>query len=307
MKRLFLAIIMLTSSVANSQSIISDYFYSNDSDAVTIQRAGVGYLWEYNSPQKNTGVTSHYLNYNGTGWNVEGTQVGTTFKRLNPSGWLIGEINITALNTNHSNITGLISKGWFLTPDSNVELFLERDYVDTQQGTEQGILTTNIGAAGDYIYQNILITGYLSNQYFTDDNNRFHARTSVGYIFKNDGNRYLDMQAKYRFYENSNSYTGNYFNPNSFQEILFGPSFRVGINGWTLGGFAGYGPQRIDGDNKNAYAINFKLTAPKTINAAFLSLIGGFRNDGARGDGYKYGYVNLVFTIPIDRLNRVFK
>lgn len=307
MKKLILIFALQLSSVVHAQSTVSDYFHSNDSDAVTIQRVGVGYLWEYNGPQKNTGVISHYINYSGPGWNVEGAQVGTTFKRLNPSGWLIGEINATTLNTNYSNITGLISKGWFLSEHANIEVFVERDYVDTQQGTEQGIITTNVGAAGDYDYNNILTTVYVSNQHFTDDNNRFHARIGLGYIFTNDGNRYLDFQAKYRYYEDSNAYTGNYFNPNSFQEILFGPTFRVGVNGWTLGGFAGYGPQRIDGDSKNAYAVNFKLTPPKTVDAAFLSLIGGFRNDGARGDGYKYGYVNLVLTIPIDRLNRVLK
>lgn len=225
------------------------FTYSRDNENFYTQRVAVEYLPQYTHADALTGIRYTEHRYEQNSWSRSGKQLSILHRQINPAtanGWQIE--------------TGIFSQGQheLLTADANyrlalaertgLEIFINRDWVETATALDNGVHFTFTGASIDpMLSQNTTLVGVAGLQSFSDGNSRHHGRAKL--IYQPDPDLGLTLQLRYRAYSSaSNNVNNAYFNPSQYDETMLALGWRQKVNGWMANLTAGAGQQKVASD-----------------------------------------------------------
>ena len=275
-------------------------FISSDTEGFNAYKVGGLYMPLYQHGDRYTGISYQLNKYTQNQWSAEANQFGITSKSINPRNALgyIANINLNNLN-GRSLLTTDSYFGFNATPSTRVELFLNREWVETQNALNNGIYYT---LGGISVEQKLLdgLSGIVTggNMYFSDSNTRPFIRANLIYdILPEYG---INVQARYRQYHDTNTnVANNYFNPSNYNEGLLAVGMRRFIEGWMLAGTLGFGRQRVNSDpSTGTQLIELAATSPYVGPAFFRTRLGYRKSAGFQGPDYAYSYFMEELIIP---------
>lgn len=275
------------------QGIGGALFSSKDNEDFFTQRTAVEYLPRFTHGDALTGVrvTSHRFEQNN--WSRNGQQLTLMHRDIDPAtanGWQLesglfrqGEHRLLTLDGNYRAP---------LAKDTAVEFFINRDWVETAEGLNQGIHFTYAGGSLEQgIGSHVTLVGLLGHQRFSDDNYRNHGRVRL--IVQPNLDLGLTLQARYRVYTSkSEDVGGAYFNPKQYDESLLMVGWRQRISGWMAHLTAGAGRQRVaDDPSTPARLLEINLHSPPHRSYSFRMRGGVNQSASFNGPNYRYNYI----------------
>lgn len=275
--------------------------YSSDSDNFTVKRASAQYFGSYTNADNKTGVRFGENFYARQNWARQGQHLSLVthhIDRTTRNGWSLE----AGLNQQGSHTLAVADASYrkVLSGMTTLELFANRDYVETVAGLEAGTHFTFIGASSDVVVnERVTLVGLVGEQIFSDDNRRSHLRGRL--IFQPMLDFGLTLQVRARYFENSKSATntgGTYFNPRDYDELMLAVGWRQRIEGWQTKLTAGVGRQHIANDPAVPSALLEAETERKLQNYV-VRLRGGFaRSASFAGPDYRYRHLTAELIIP---------
>ncbi len=286
----------------NPQGAGALFFFSRDNENFYTQHLAVEYLPTYSQGDALSGVRYTDHHYEQNSWVRNGKQISFLHKKVDPAtaNGLQLEAGVFTQGS-HDLITADANYRALLSERTWLELFVNRDWVETPAALDKGVNFTLGGAAIDHMLTSkITLVGLAGLQNFSDDNFRNHGRVKL--IYQPNLDLGLTLQARYRAYTSSSSNVGGaYFNPAQYDETMLALGWRQRINGWMASMTAGAGQQKIASDPVSPTMLlelgllspvknrsySFRLRAAVTQNAAF------------NGPDYRYNYIHAEWILAI--------
>lgn len=274
-------------------------FLSHDSEGFTTRRLALEYLPVFKNGDALTGVRYTASRFEQNGWSRGGQQIGAVARSIDPAtanGWQIDAG--LARQGGHDLLTLDGSYHIPLAERRSVELFINRDWVETRNALDGGIDFTFAGAAleqglGEYV----TLIGTAAYQDFSDGNHRNHARLKLIYQPRLDLG--LTLQARYRMYTSGTSDSpGAYFNPDRYGEAMLAVGWRQRVGGWMASATAGLGQQRVaDAAHTPTRLLEAGLQSPPSGKQSVRLRAGVNRSASFGGPDYTYRYAQAEWIV----------
>ena len=271
----------------------TEFFLSDDSEGFQTRKLSAEFLPQYEDANHYLGVRGSAYQYRADDWKRDGQKVsfiGRDIESATANGWtleagLFEQGDHTLLTFDGSYRTALAEK-------TAVELFANRDWVETQPALDAGTNFTFVGAALDQgLGEHVTLVGLAGTQFFSDDNRRDHGRLRL--IYQPSLDLGLTLQARYRMYRSSEEDVGReYFNPEDYQESMLALGWRQRFAGWSAGLTAGFGREKINQDPSQSTRL-FELNVQSPVRGSqFLRMNAGYnRSASFYGPNYDYRYI----------------
>lgn len=286
----------------HAQGVGAQSFFSSDNENFHTQRLAVEYMPAYSHGDSLSGVRYTDHRYEQNSWARNGKQLSLLHRQIAPStaNGMQLEAGIFTQGT-HDMITADANYRGMLAARTGLEVFLNRDWVETAAALDKGVNFTFGGIAIDHaLTPGFTLVGVAGLQNFSDDNFRNHGRVKL--IYQPDPDLGLTLQARYRAYTSASNSAGSaYFNPARYDETMLALGWRQRVNGWMASMTAGAGQQQVASApasptmllelglqspvNKRNYS--FRLRAAISQNAAF------------NGPDYRYNYIHGEWILAI--------
>lgn len=278
---------------SSEQAAGTEFFLSDDSEGFETRKLSAEFLPEYEDADHYLGVRGSAYQYRTDDWKRDGQKVsfiGRDIESATANGWtleagLFEQGDHTLLTFDGSYRTALAKK-------TAVELFANRDWVETQPALDAGTNFTFVGAALDQgLGEHVTLVGVAGTQFFSDDNRRDHGRLRL--IYQPSLDLGLTLQARYRMYRSSEEDVGReYFNPEDYQESMLALGWRQRFAGWSAGLTAGFGREKINQDPSQSTRL-FELNVQSPVRGSqFLRMNAGYnRSASFYGPNYDYRYI----------------
>ena len=268
-------------------------YVSKDNEDFYTQRIGVEYLPRFQHGDSLTGVryTEHY--YRQGDWSRNGEQVTVIHRDIDPAtanGW---QLDAGAFQQGgHAMLTldGNYRKP--LADRTALEVFVDREWVETQVALNNGVNFTFAGAGVEQgLGEHVTVIGLAGYQDFNDGNSRTHGRVRV--IYQPDLDLGLTLQARYRVYTSSKDDVGGaYFNPDRYDETMLAVTYRKRFMRWTGYAIAGAGRQHIAEDPWTPTRLyEVSVQSPPVHAFSFRARAGYNQSANFNGPDYRYHYV----------------
>lgn len=284
-----------------SMAARTEAFLSSDSDGNEVWKTSLGWDWRHRNREHWTGIDVQHARFSGEDWShdeqrVYGRGAGTFGAgEVSDDTWRwqarLGSNGDTALGGISLNTEGPRRR----------ELFFEREALETRTGVERGQMYNLAGAAVDYPFGARTSGAALAGlQTFGDGNERIHLRGNlVLSVVRQWG---LSLQARTRYYHNSDPYLGGYYSPEWYGEALGVLAVRRVMHGYMWRVVAGLGGQgNADEDWKRARLLEFSFESPRW-RQSWLRLVAGYtdtpvaNNNGIGSYSYRYGMLEAVIA-----------
>ena len=271
----------------------TEFFLSDDSEGFQTRKLSAEFLPQYEDADHYLGIRGSAYQYRADDWKRDGQKVsfiGRDIESATANGWtleagLFEQGDHTLLTFDGSYRTALAEK-------TAVELFANRDWVETQPALDAGTNFTFVGAALDQgLGEHVTLVGLAGTQFFSDDNRRDHGRLRL--IYQPSLDLGLTLQARYRMYRSSEEDVGReYFNPEDYQESMLALGWRQRFAGWSAGLTAGFGREKINQDPSQSTRL-FELNVQSPVRGSqFLRMNAGYnRSASFYGPNYDYRYI----------------
>ncbi|WP_312308218.1 hypothetical protein [Acinetobacter variabilis] len=271
----------------------TEFFLSDDSEGFQTRKLSAEFLPQYEDVDHYLGVRGSAYQYRADDWKRDGQKVsfiGRDIESTTANGWtleagLFEQGDHTLLTFDGSYRTALAEK-------TAVELFANRDWVETQPALDAGTNFTFVGAAlHQGLGEHVTLVGLAGTQFFSDDNHRGHGRLRL--IYQPSLDLGLTLQARYRMYRSSEEDVGReYFNPEDYQESMLVLGWHQCFAGWSAGLTAGLGREKINQDPSQSTRL-FELNVQSPVRGSqFLPMNAGYnRNASFYGPNYDYRYI----------------
>jgi len=277
----------------SEHAVGTEFFFSDDSEGFQARKFSAEFFPEYISTDNYLGIRASAYNYKTDDWSQDGQKISFIGRSINSStanGWSL-EAGIFEQN-DHNLLTFDGSYRRAMTEKTAIEVFANRDWVETRSALEQGTHFTFLGTAIDQgLGKHVTVVGVVGSQFFSDDNRRDHGRIKL--IYQPSLDLGLTLQARYRTYQsNQEDVGGAYFNPKNYEESMLALGWRQRFAGWSAGLTTGLGREQIDNArSQSTQLIEFNLQSP--INESqFLRMNAGYNNSASfNGPDYDYSYV----------------
>ncbi|WP_257224152.1 MULTISPECIES: hypothetical protein [unclassified Acinetobacter] len=278
---------------ASERAAGTEFFLSDDSEGFQTRKLSAEFLPQYEDADHYLGVRGSAYQYRADDWKRDGQKVsfiGRDIESATAKGWtleagLFEQGDHTLLTFDGSYRTALAEK-------TAVELFANRDWVETQPALDAGTNFTFVGAALDQgLGEHVTLVGLAGTQFFSDDNRRDHGRLRL--IYQPSLDLGLTLQARYRMYRSSEEDVGReYFNPEDYQESMLALGWRQRFAGWSAGLTAGFGREKINQDPSQSTRL-FELNVQSPVRGSqFLRMNAGYnRSASFYGPNYDYRYI----------------
>ncbi|MFH7348511.1 hypothetical protein L1A45_07775 [Acinetobacter variabilis] len=278
---------------ASERAAGTEFFLSDDSEGFQTRKLSAEFLPQYEDADHYLGVRGSAYQYRADDWKRDGQKVsfiGRDIESATANGWtleagLFEQGDHTLLTFDGSYRTALAEK-------TAVELFANRDWVETQPALDAGTNFTFVGAALDQgLGEHVTLVGLAGTQFFSDDNHRDHGRLRL--IYQPSLDLGLTLQARYRMYRSSEEDVGReYFNPEDYQESMLALGWRQRFAGWSAGLTAGFGREKINQDPSQSTRL-FELNLQSPVRGSqFLRMNAGYnRSASFYGPNYDYRYI----------------
>lgn len=271
----------------------TEFFLSDDSEGFQTRKLSAEFLPQYEDADHYLGIRGSAYQYRTDDWKRDGQKIsfiGRDIESATANGWtleagLFEQGGHTLLTFDGSYRTALAEK-------TAVELFANRDWVETQPALDAGTNFTFVGAALDQgLGEHVTLVGVAGTQFFSDDNRRDHGRLRL--IYQPSLDLGLTLQARYRMYRSSEEDVGReYFNPEDYQESMLALGWRQRFAGWSAGLTAGFGREKINQDPSQS-TRPFELNVQSPVRGSqFLRMNAGYnRSASFYGPNYDYRYI----------------
>lgn len=271
----------------------TEFFLSDDSEGFQTRKLSAEFFPKYESGDSYLGVRASAYQYKTDDWSRDGQKIsfiGRDIDSTTANGWfldagLFEQNDHTLLTLDGSYRTSLAKK-------TALEVFVNRDWVETQPALDQGTNFTFVGAALDQgLGEHVTVVGVAGSQFFSDDNRRDHGRIKL--IYQPSIDLGLTVQARYRTYHSSQEDVGGaYFNPKNYEESMLALGWRQRFAGWSAGLTAGLGREKInEAPSQSTRIFELNLQSP-IYRSQFLRMNAGYNNSASfYGPNYNYHYV----------------
>ena len=273
---------------------------SHDNEGFSTQRISIEYFPRYQNADLLTGLRATTHSYGQNNWSRSGQQLTFFHRNIDPAtanGWqleagLFGQGGHTLLTLDGSYRKALAER-------TGLELFVNRDWVETAKALDNGVHFTFAGVALEQgLGERMTVVGVAGRQEFSDGNNRNHGRLKL--IFQPDPDSGLTFQVRYRAYTSSSDNVGGfYFNPENYNEAMLALGWRKKIPGWNLSLTGGIGQQKVaDGPYTATHLLEGSVqNAPSRPYS--LRVRAGLNQSAAfNGPNYRYSYLLSEWIIP---------
>lgn len=282
-----------TTQAGQAQGIGEYYFVSHDSEGFNTNALAVEYLPAFRHGNDLTGARVTFRDYTQNDWRRQAQQVTFIKRNIDPAtanGWQLD----AGLSTQGGHGTLTLDGSYHrpLAAKMGLDLFINRDWVETRTALDRGIDFTFFGAAIDQgIGERWTAVGVAGLQYFSDGNRREHYRAKV--VFQPMPDSGLTLQLRYRTYHSTSTTVGAaYFNPTRYDETLLALGWRKRIAGWVLGTTAGAGMQHVNNDpGSNTRLLELLLDSPYRGNQFIRVRGGNSKSASFGGPNYEYTYL----------------
>lgn len=268
-------------------------FTSHDSEGFNTQAFGLEYLPDFRHGLALTGVRYTYRTYSQQNWQRDAQQVSLIKREIDPAtynGWQLD----AGLSQQDGHGLLTLDGGYHLplSAQTGLDLFVNREWVETQTALERGTFFTLLGASMDQgMDEHWTVVGMGGRQDFSDGTIRNHFRAKV--VFQPMPDSGLTLQARYRTYiSNADNVVASYFNPADYDETMFALGWRKRLQGWVLMLTGGAGIQHINrADGTNTRLLELALDSPYKGDYCFR-VRGGYNQSAAfGGPDYQYTYL----------------
>lgn len=271
----------------------TEFFLSDDSEGFQTRKLSAEFLPQYEDADHYLGVRGSAYQYRADDWKRDGQKIsfiGRDIESATANGWTL-EAGLFEQG-DHTLLTFDGSYRAALAEKTAVELFANRDWVETQPALDAGTNFTFVGAALDQgLGEHVTLVGLAGTQFFSDDNRRDHGRFRL--IYQPSLDLGLTLQARYRMYRSSEEDVGReYFNPEDYQESMLALGWRQRFAGWSAGLTAGLGREKINQDPSQSTRL-FELNVQSPVRGSqFLRMNAGYnRSASFYGPNYDYRYI----------------
>lgn len=299
-----LALLMVCIASASAQAAGDDgkitqgagpaFFFSRDNENFDTQRLALEYLPKYSGAELLTGLRYTTHRYEQEAWSRNGQQLSFLQRQVDAAtanGWQL-ETGIFHQGR-HDLLTADANYRTALTAGTGLEVFVNRDWVETAAALDKGVHFTFAGVAIDQVVSpKITAVGVAGFQHFSDGNSRTHGRAKL--IFQPDLDLGLTLQARYRVYTSSSDDVGRaYFNPDRYEEAMLAVGWRQKVKRWMLSMTAGAGQQKVASDARMpTRLLELGLQSPlNNKNYSFRARAGINQSASFNGPSYRYHYV----------------
>ncbi len=281
----------------SAQGAGTGFFFANDSEGFTTRRLTLEYLPKYRHAQWLSGLRYTKHHFAQDAWSRNGQQLSFLHRQIDPvttSGWQ-WEAGIFHQGR-HDLLSLAASYRAILGEHTSVELFLNRDWVETAAALDNGVHFNFGGLALDQqLSPRLSLTGLAGLQRFSDGNVRKHGRIRLS--FQPDPDLGLTLQARFRVTISSHDQVaGAYFNPGRYQETMLAVGWRNKLDGWLSNVTAGIGRQKVATDAASATnLLEWSLESPIKTHGnsaySFRARAGRSQSAAFGGPDYRYNYV----------------
>jgi hypothetical protein len=271
----------------------------SDNDQFKVVKAGVGLLPLYKDGQHFTGIQALHHSYEQYEWKKDASQVSLVSESIDPKNGLGHKVNLGVNQLgNHTLVNADMNYSLSLREGTNAELFYNRDWVETRRSLDNGIKYDYYGGSLEQrLSEKWTVIGLLGQHQFSDSNTRNHLRGKLIYDLLPDQG--INLQLRHRQYRNSQESTGNYFNPNKYEEQMVAVAMRQRVQGWMLSGLIGVGSQKVNEDPRTStHLYELEANSPIAKSIVFRSKLGYGQSATFNGPDYKFRYFNtsLIFS-----------
>jgi hypothetical protein len=275
-------------------AVVSDVFYSSDSDGTEIARAAIELGMGDPRDTRSIGLRVERARYNPSdrGWESRERVFIRGAEKL--SNWQLR----ARIGTDGDSLIGGLS----LNDEAKIrkEFFVERDIVETPLGLDLGLYSTFAGLAVDLpVDDRNVFTALGGVQKFTGRNSRIHLRGS--YIYVADPKLGLSLQLRGRYFRNSVPREYDYYSPRWYAEALPVAQMRRFVQGWELLGAAGLGLQRDSGsDWRLSRYAHARFQSPRTSGWSANGAV-TYTNTPSLTGSPRSGYSYVQFTLGVSK------
>jgi hypothetical protein len=272
----------------------------SDSDDFHILKAGGGALFVYSDIWHYTGLQVMQHHYSTDHWSKDAAHVSFINRSINPRNGLGHTINV-GLNSlgSHQLLTADMNYSAPIAENTNAEVFLNRDWVETEHSLEDAIHYDYGGGSLEHRINEVwTVIGLTGQQRFSDNNTRTHLRAKIIYDLLPEYG--VHLQARHRQYRNSAD-QGNfyYFNPDEYREDMLALGFRKKISDWMLVGLAGWGREQVEEDDRTAtHLYELEVNSPITSDIIFKTRMTYGQSATLSGPDYTYKSLQASLVFP---------
>lgn len=279
-----------------------ELFLSSDADDSQTQKLGLGWDWKRRDREHWAGAKVEHARFSGEGWShseqrLYGRMAGTLGEGEPSDDTWRWRADV---GTNGDAVLG--SASLHTEGERRREVFIERELLETREGTRRGQMFTFLGAAFDQpLGTRLSGTALVGLQEFGDSNLRTHLRGNL--VFALAPEQGISAQLRTRWYRNSDPFAGDYFSPDWYGEALGVLALRRVVGGHTWRAAVGQGRQRSsEEDWKRARIAEVGYESPRWRNS-WMRLNAGYTDTPvatSTGMGsYSYRYLMLEAVIAL--------
>jgi hypothetical protein len=274
-------------------------FVSHDSEGFSTRRLALEYFPSFKHGDALTGVRYSAKHFEQDDWSRGGEQIAVLHRSIDPAtanGWQLegglsrqGAHDLLSLDGNYRAT---------LAERRALELFINRDWVETRSALDQGVHFTFAGVALEQGFgQHVMLVGLAGYQDFSDGNHRNHGRIKL--IVQPKLDLGLTLQAHYRLYTSaSDDVAGAYFNPDRYNEMMLAIGWRKRVQGWMTSLTAGIGQQRVaDAPHTPTRLLEVALETPPGRGQSVRIRAGMNKSASFGGPDYSYRYAQAEWIV----------
>lgn len=273
-------------------------FGASDSEGFDTQRLALAYLPAYASRDELAGVRYAASRFAIDDWRRNAQQLSGVYRSIDPASTDGVQLDAGyARQGGHGLVTIDASYRTALAAGSSVELFINRDWVETRRALDDGVSFTFAGAALEQtLGQHVTVVGVAGYQDFSDGNRRQHGRAKL--IVQPLLALGLTLQARYRVYHSDAELPRSYFNPERYDETMLAIGWRKRVEGWMTSLTAGVGRQRVAGAERTpTRLLEAGLESPPRGAQSLRVRAGLNKSASFGGPDYTYRYAQAEWLI----------
>lgn len=250
------AVLAALTAGAAAQEIAGRIDATRDSDGFREWRSTAAYR-----AAPGFGLKAGAVRYRAPGWGENGGLLAATYRRQDTPVQVDASLGAAQL-AGHTHVVGALDAMRRLTPATAVGLSLERDYVNSVAGIDEGVTFNSVALVADHAFTGRFNVGLAAGTTdFSNDNQRPFVRTRWNYeLAPSHG---LNAYLKTRSYRNSEPNRPQYFSPERLNEASAGLSVRfLAAPRVVLGLAADAGTQHTEAGSQRIWSYALRLASP---------------------------------------------
>lgn len=282
-----------------SRAAGTGFSVASDSEGFATRRGFIELMPSFSGRDDLAGVRHTASAFSIDGWSRNAQQLSAIYRSVDPATTDGTQVEAGySRQGGHGLLTLDATYRTALGKGRSVELFVNRDWVETRRALDAGVNFTFGGAAFEQaLGAHVTVVGVAGYQDFSDGNQRKHGRAKL--IVQPSLDLGLTLQARYRMYHSdADAVARTYFNPERYDESMLAIGWRKRVQGWMGSLTAGVGRQKVgDAAREPSRLLEAALESPAGRKQS-LRLRAGLNNSASfGGPDYTYRYAQAEWLI----------